>query len=159
MNDYVQRSDISPVDRGTPVPATPPVAPVAAARSGNSADAALDNRTRAVPIDSGEGADIDAGVEDQLASAAEYARVNAEVADILASIRATGSSAQSIASAEAALTALTPIIIVPLPPASKDMVEQVARIAQRIVDQAALAQGAQANLKPGTVDQILAQVA
>ncbi len=159
MNDYVQRSDISPVDRGTPVPATPPVAPVAAAQSGSSADAELDNRARPSSPDSGQGADMDVGAEDQLASAAEYARVNAEVADILASIRSTGSSAQSIASAEAALTALTPIIIVPLPPASKDMVEQVARIAQRIVDQAVLAQSAQANVKPGTVDQILSQVA
>ena len=159
MNDYLQRNEVSPVDRATPIPATPPVAPVAAARSGEGADAQLDQRARPLPQDSGEGAEIDSGSEDQLASAAEYARISAEVTDILASIRSAGGSAQSIASAEAAFATLTPVIIVPLPPASKDMLAQVARIAQRMVDQAVLTQGAQAHVKPGTVDQILSQVA
>ncbi|AUW57979.1 hypothetical protein C1T17_07535 [Sphingobium sp. SCG-1] len=155
MNDYVQISEISPVDRVAPRPILP-VAPVrSTVDAGQRADAA------SVPADElTEGADIATGTEDQLASAAETARTQAQVADILASIRAAGNSAQAAESANAALQALvpTPIVIVPLP-ASKDMLEQAARIAQSLVANAALAHASQAHVQPGTVDQILSQVA
>lgn len=155
MNDYIQRSEISPVDRTAPRP----VVPVTPARS--IVEAAPQATTALpAPFDLREGADIAAGSEEQLATAAEYARTQAQVADIIASIRAAGSSLQAVDSATITLNALTPtpIVIVPLP-ASRDMLEQTARVARQLLANAALARAAQSNVQPGTVDNILSQFA
>lgn len=157
MNEYTQRGEISPVSRIAPRS----IAPVRSI---------IENpeQTRVIPpaptpqatVDLGEGADIAAGSEAQLATAADYARTQAQVAEILASIRAAGSNGQAVSSADAALNALTPTptVIVPLP-ASKDMLEQAARVAQQLLANAALARSAQAHVQPGTVDSILAHAA
>lgn len=154
MNDYIQRSEISPVDRIAPRP----IAPVTPVRSVIETAPQVKVPSPA-PIDLREGADIAAGSEEQLATAAEYARTQAQVADIIASIRAAGSSPQAVDIANDALTALTPtpIVIVPLP-ASRDMLEQAARVARQLLANAALARSAQSNVQPGTVDSILSQV-
>lgn len=155
MNDFVQRSEISPVDRVV----LRPILPVTPVRSVSVFE--QDDRSAPVLAETlKEGADIATGAEEQLAGAAETARTQAKVADILATIRAAGSDAQAVDSANAALQALvpTPIVIVPLP-ASKEMLEQAARVARSIVANASLARSAQATVQPVTVDQILAQVA
>ena len=156
MNDYLPRNEISPVDRVAPRP----VLPVPALRATDNAGMEADRQPVRVEIIV-DGANLDAESEGQLASAAEYARIHAEVANILASIRASGGASQPAISLDGAIDALTPrpLVIVPLPPASKDMMEHAARVAQRLVADAALAHLAQAHVKPGTVDQILSQVA
>lgn len=155
MNDYIQRSEISPVDRTAPRP----VAPVTPIRSGFDTPP-QPNIASSVTEDLGEGADIAAGSEEQLASAAEYARTQAQLADIIASIRAAGTSLQALEGANDALNSLTPtpIVIVPFP-ASRDMLEQAARVARQLLANAAMARSAQSNVQPGTVDSILSQVA
>ncbi|MDX3909352.1 MAG: hypothetical protein QHC67_05980 [Sphingobium sp.] len=156
MNDYLPRNEISPVDRVAPRP----ILPVTSVRAADNAGAEADRQP--IRIENIEdGANIAAESEGQLASAAEYARIHAEVASILSSIRASGSGSQTIVDIDGAITAMTPMpfVIVPMPPASKAMVEQAARVAQRLMADAALAHAAQAHVKPGTVDQILSQVA
>lgn len=157
MNDYVQRNEISPVDRVAPRP----VAPVVAVRPGDNSGPDVDARAPALlvsSVDSGEGADIDAGSEAQLASAAEYARVHAEVVDMLASLRIAGENNPMAVDGTDPMIP-TPTVIVPMFPASQNMIEQAARVAQRMLDDAMLARAAQAHVLPGTVDQILSQVA
>lgn len=159
MNDYVSRNELSPVDRTV----TRAVTAVQSA-SQTGVDLGPEER-RAVAqakIGSGDGADLASSSEEQLASAAEYARVHARIADIMANLRTSaGADTQSTSSAEQALVSLlpAPIVIVPLPPASKDMVEHAAAVAKQVAEQAALSRSAQARVKPGTVDQILATAA
>ena len=147
MNEYVSRSDLTQVDRVTSrapsgVPAVQPIA----AQQG--VDAHADR-----PHDSDNGGSLS---EDDLASAAEYAKVHARVADILADLRSAASS-PSVEGAEAEIQSLlpAPMILVPLPPASKEAVESAVTLGRRIAEQASYAHAAQAHLKRGTVDHLL----
>lgn len=153
MNDYVSRSEVSPVDRSTvraaaPVQAVQPVSSSAATAMPDRD--ASPNRVAAPSFDT---ADIDSDV----ASAAEYVKIHAEISTILAdlTINISGTSVSGAADAIQSMIP-RPVILVPLPPASKDAVEHAAVIARRMVDHAAFAQAAQAPIRRGTVDQIMA---
>ena len=147
MNEYLSRSELSQVDRVNPraSSAVPAVQPVAA-QQGVDPHAGRPDQGKAGP-------DLS---EDDLASAAEYAKVHARVADILAKLR-SASTAPAIEGAEAEIQSLlpAPIILVPLPPASREAVESAVTLGKRIVEQASYAHAAQAHLKRGTVDQVL----
>lgn len=150
MSEYVARSEISPVDRvatrpATPVHAVQPVAvsPKAADRDGASAAAS----TPAVDT---------AAIDDDLASAAEYAKVHARIADILADLRSETTTADVDDAARSIQSLMpVPIIIVPLPPASKEAVEHAALLAKRMADQAVYARASHAHVSRSTVDQIV----
>ncbi|WP_303761390.1 hypothetical protein [Sphingobium yanoikuyae] len=154
MNEYFSRSEISPVDRSVvraPVPAAA-VQPVSATESateqGNmSASDARRQESFAVDI---------VAVDEDAAGAAEYARIHAQIADILADMR-TGQGDVSVDGASAAVQAMMPqpFIYIPLPPATREAVEQAADLAKRIAQQASYAYAAQAHVARGTVDQIL----
>lgn len=152
MNDYVSRSELSPVERTAPRAASPvpAVQPVSASRQ--SADRQTSDTYSTAPLRDG------AAIDDDVASAAEYAKVHVEIADILADLRSAGAIAPGVDAAADAIQSLmpVPIILVPLPPASKEAVEHAAVIARRMVEQAAYAHAAQAQLRRGTVDQVLA---
>lgn len=152
MDDYLSRNSLPPADRAGPR-AVAIVQPAASAGSGH--DAGTPGRSAAAFA---AGAGFDSDSEEQLASAAEYARVHARVTDILAGLRDGGGPAAAAGASEDALVSLlpAPIVIVPLPPASRDMVEHAARVAKRMVEQATFTRLAQAHVKPGMVDQIMA---
>ncbi|WP_070157844.1 hypothetical protein [Sphingobium phenoxybenzoativorans] len=161
MNEYQSRSEIAPVDRVTRKVAAVPSVPAVTQVNADTQAAAV-SQAPVTPAPADNAVNLAAGSEEQLASAAEYARVHASIADILAGLRAGQSSnTQSNAEAESAITALLPqpVIIVPLPPASKEMVERAVMLAKAMADQAQVTRSAQAHLKPGTVDQILATAA
>lgn len=146
MNEYVSRSELTQVDRVSPrVPSAVPAVQPVTAQQGVDPHAGKTH-------DWGSGAGLS---EDDLASAAEYAKVHAKVADILADLRAA--SAPAIEDAEAEIQSLlpAPIILVPLPPASKEAVESAVTLGKRIAEQASYAHAAQAHLRRGTVDQLL----
>lgn len=149
MNEYVSRSDLTQVDRVTPRPpsAVPAVQPVAAQQGIDSHSGKLQDGGAAATL---------ARSEDDLASAAEYAKVHARVADILAELR-SASTDQAVEGAAADIQSLVPapIILVPLPPASKEAVESAVTLGKRIAEQASYAHAAQAHVKRGTVDQLL----
>lgn len=152
MNDYASRSEISPVERAAPrapsaVGAVQPVG--AGASTSGQDDLSATSAPKAAIIDL-------VALDDEAAGAAEYAKVHARIADILADMRSE-SGGMSVDGAAAAVQSMlpAPFIFVPLPPASREAVEQAAALAQRIADKAIYAHAAQAHLKRGTVDQIL----
>ncbi len=156
MNEYLSKSEISSVDR---VGArTNSVSAVAAAQSVTVKPRGTGNgdvRAQAGPTVEGDRT----GPDEDIASAAEYARVHAQIADILAHMRADADVSAESAASDIQSMMPVPVIIVPLPPASKEAVESAAHLARKIADQARYAHGAQAaQLRRGTVDQILSMV-
>lgn len=150
MSDYLSRNEISPVERSaTRAPsAVSAVQPVSASVTVNSNGRSARSAGNAPSDDQTAEADI--------ASSAEYAKVHARIADILADLRSQGSSTTVDGAAEEIQSMLpAPQVLVPLPPASKEAVESSIRIARRIAEQAAYAHAAQANVRRGTVDQIV----
>jgi hypothetical protein len=148
MNEHL--SEIKAVDRAvtrapTPVAAVQPVKP--------QEKAAPERTVVAQPV-----AKPAVDVDSEVAGAAEYAKAHARIADILADMRSTPSVTVDGAAAEIQSMIPQPIVIVPLPPASKEAVEHAEAMARRIAQQALHAQAAQANVKRGTVDQILSTV-
>ena len=146
MNENVSRSDLTQLDRvSSRTPSVPAVQPIAAQQG--------------VDPNAGKPQDGDTNStlsEDDLASAAEYAKVHARVADILAELR-SASAAPTVEGAEADIQTLlpAPMILVPLPPASKEVIESAVTLGKRIAEQASYAHAAQAHLRRGTVDQVL----
>lgn len=151
MNEYMSRNELS-ADRVSPR-ATSPVSAIQPV-SANQRPVMSDGQGSGRQHPSGNPAT--SGSDDDLASAAEYAKMHARVADILADLRAEGGET-SVEAADAAIQTMlpAPIILVPLPPASKEAVESAVMLGKRIAQQASHAHAAQAHLKRGAVDQIL----
>lgn len=148
MNDYVSRVELTPVDRTVVRAPSSAVAvqPVAASRANDALT--RDGRGSAPPPEQPDAAQ-------ELASVAEYVEVHARISEILADLNAGRADVRGATDAVDALIP-RPIVIVPLPPASKEAVEHAAAIAKRIVERAAYAHAAQAHLARGTVEQIAA---
>jgi hypothetical protein len=93
---------------------------------------------------------------DDIAGAAEYVKVHARIADILADLRSQNLDS-SVDGAASAIDAMmpSPMVFVPLPPASKEAVEQAVTLAKKIAQQASYAHAAQAHIKRAMVDQLL----
>ncbi|NWK97118.1 hypothetical protein DM806_15865 [Sphingobium lactosutens] len=146
MDDYVSRTELSPVDRTVvraPSPA-PVVQPVAASSANDSLT--QDRKTSvAQPALS--------NTSQELASVAEYVEVHARIAEILADLSAGATDVDGAAGAIQTMIP-RPMVLVPLPPASKEAVEHAAVLAKRIVERASYAHVAQAHLARGTVEQI-----
>ena len=147
MSDYFTRIELPPVDRTAPraISSAQAVQPIAAGRSAPSPD--RDARASMPQIDV-------ASVDEDVASAAEYVEIHARIADILADLD-SGTSVDGAARSIDAMLA-RPIILVPLPPASKEAIEHAAVVARRMVDRAAYSHAAQAHVSRGVVDQIVA---
>jgi hypothetical protein len=94
--------------------------------------------------------------DDQAEAAADYARVQAKVASVLADLAAqsNSSSTNALGDAEQALLSLMPqpMVLLPQPPTSQQMIEFAAQVSLSIARQAALARAAQSNVSAGTVD-------
>ncbi|KXU31845.1 hypothetical protein A0J57_22160 [Sphingobium sp. 22B] len=148
MNDYISRTELS-VERGaTRAPsAVSAIAPISSAATVHQGGGS--SRQAPTPEDQ-------SGVEESIATSAEYAKVHARIADILAELRSQGGTVTVDGAADEIQSMLPePQILVPLPPASKEAVESTIRVAKRIAEQAAYAHAAQANIRRGAVDQIL----
>lgn len=115
------------------------------------------------PAGSAGGADVDSDGGEQarrehMASASDYARVQARIADILADVDAAKPDPmQARATAADRLEALRqPMIVIPMPPASIEVIERAVEVARSMIEKAAMARTAQSNVQPGTVDSLLA---
>jgi hypothetical protein len=148
MNEFVPRIESTPADR-TPVRPVAAVAPVQVANSsGLSANADPDAQARQ-----------EQARQDHMASASDYAKVQSRVSAILADLSSSGAPAvQAKGNAEAQIVALIPqpTVIVPMPPASRDVIERALEVARSMAEQATLTRAAQGNINSGTVQQILA---
>lgn len=148
MDDYISRAEISPVDRTVVRAAAPAqaVQPVSASRASDAAG----KETRASV------AEQDVAIVDQdLASVAEYVEVHARISEILADLDSGSISVNSAAGSVQAMIP-RPMVLVPLPPATKEAVEHAAAIAKRIVERASYSHAAQAHLSRALVEQVAA---
>jgi len=109
------------------------------------------------------GADVDSDGGEQarrehMASASDYARVQARIADILADVDAAKPDpTQARTTAADRLEALRqPMIVIPMPPASIEVIERAVEVARSMIEKAAMARTAQSNVQAGTVDSLLA---
>lgn len=151
MNDFVSRSELPPVDRATmrsvaPTHAVPPVSTGAMTVMPDR-----DARAGRPPAPSFDMVKID----EDVASAAEYVKIHAEISSILADLRTNVGGFSATDAADAIQSMIPPpIILVPLPPASREAVEHAAVIAKRMVEHAAIANAAQ-NPRRGIVEQVV----
>ncbi len=147
MDDYVSRTELAPVDR-TVLRASSPVSPVSSVAASRTKDALAQEKRSGTPQP-----DLTRSNQEELASLAEYVEVHARIAEILADLDA---GATDVLQAQDAVQAMIPkpMVLVPLPPASKEAVEHAADVARRIVERAAHAHVGQAHLKRATVEQI-----
>ena len=97
----------------------------------------------------------DPDIDQQLSSAAEVAEAQAKIAALLSEIDAAPIDSGTL---ETRIEALLPrpVIIVPMLPASRDVVERAVEIAESIRAAAALALAAQANVETGMAEGNLA---
>ncbi|WP_311266785.1 hypothetical protein [Sphingobium sp. WCS2017Hpa-17] len=148
MNDYVSRTKLPPVDR-TVSRAPSPVQTVQSVAASRSAQTAVRDSIQQPATAQADTVTID----DDLASVAEYVEVHARIADILADLQ---SGVGSVDDAAGAIQAMIPrpMVLVPLPPASKEAVEHAAVLAKRIVERASYSHAAHAQISRGTVEQV-----
>jgi len=95
-------------------------------------------------------------VTDRSSGAADYAKIKASIADVLARIQPTSGEVAKAAgaNAERAIVALmpNPVIVLPMPPTDPQIIAFVAQVAQSVAAQAAQARAAQAVSTPLMVE-------
>lgn len=148
MNEYFSRSERSQAGRATTGSrlAVPAVQPISTQQRGRQNAGSHDGKPH-------DGESSPSFFEDDLAGAAEYARVYARVVDILAELR----SAATVEEAEAEIQSMVPLpmILAPVPPTFREVMESAVTLGKRIAGQARYAYAAQAHLRRVAVDQLL----
>ncbi|HEX7877265.1 MAG TPA: hypothetical protein VF489_11855 [Sphingobium sp.] len=151
MNEYFSRSERSQAGRATTGSrlAVPAVQPISTQQRGRQDAGSHDGKPH-------DGESPPSFFEDDLAGAAEYARVYARVVDILAELRSAASAA-TVEDAEAEIQSMVPVpmILAPLPPTFREVMESAVTLGKRIAGQARYAHAAQAHLRRVAVDQLL----
>ncbi len=97
----------------------------------------------------------DAQLQERSEAVASYTRLQADIANVVAQLDPPRPNGGELAAqADQALIALMPqpTVVLPLPPTDKDMIEFVARVAQSVASQAAMARAAQARVSPALAD-------
>jgi hypothetical protein len=96
----------------------------------------------------------DAQLTERSAAVASYARLQADIADVVARLEPPHSTTADAADADQHLLALMPqpIVVLPMPPTDQKMIEFVAQVAQSLASQAAMARAAQASVSPAEVE-------
>jgi hypothetical protein len=103
-------------------------------------------------------ADTNAQQDTQLTKRSEaiasYARLQADIADVVARLQPPHSTAADAGDADQHLLALMPqpVVVLPMPPTDQKMIEFVAQVAQSLASQAAMARAAQASVTPAEVE-------
>lgn len=150
MNEFVPRIEPTAAERIAPARAAAPVATVpqvdGAAQAAGQTDVNADDRREQAR-------------QEARASVADYTKVRTQIADIMAELSAARTPApQARAQAERALNGMMPppVVLIPMPPASRDVLEHAVRVANEIAQQANLARAAQANATPSLVEHVLA---
>ena len=96
----------------------------------------------------------DAQLTERSAAVASYARLQADIADVVARLEPPRATSVDTGEAEQQLLALMPqpVVVLPMPPTDQKMIEFVAQVAQSLASQAAMARAAQAGVSPATVE-------
>jgi hypothetical protein len=151
MNEFLPRTE--PV---APLSSTPERLPAGvravASVAASSADAAAGS-ARAPRATLGRGGAFAVVDDDRVRAASAYAEVHARIVTVLADLQGQSAPdrAASLAAAEGSLMP-QPAVVVPLPPANREMVEFVAQVTQSIARQAAQTRAAQSGVSAAMVD-------
>lgn len=137
------------------LPKTGPVASVAGAHERGLTG--VRNIVAVAPAESqaDSNAQRDAQLQERSEAVASYARLQADIADVVARLDPPRPNGAALAAqADQALVALMPqpTVVLPLPPTDKDMIEFVAQVAQSVASQAAMARAAQARVSPALAE-------
>lgn len=158
MNEFLPRTEPAPppasaMDRAS-ARAIAPVSP--AAPGPDAAGGSPDPRRRA----RGQAGAIAVVDDDRTRAAADYARVHARIVTVLADLNAPSApaGASAVAMAEKSLLSLIPqpAVVLPLPPANRDMVAFVVQVTQSIARQAAQTRAAQSGASVAMVGAAVA---
>lgn len=101
---------------------------------------------------------VDPQAAERSAISATYARLRADIANVLADLQPRRQPAdERVAHADSALMGLMPqpVIVLPMPPTDPQMLAFVAQVAQSVAQQAAQARAAQANAPHVRVEAVL----
>ena len=160
MNEFLPRTEpAAPVGSATERMATGvrAIAPVAAAASRAESTSGSPDLQRPAQGEAGAFAMVD---DDRTRAAADYARVHARIVSVLADLNAPSAPAEApaLASAEKSLLSLIPqpAVVLPLPPANRDMVEFVVQVTRTIARQAAQTRAAQSGASVAMVGAAVA---
>jgi hypothetical protein len=158
MNEYLPRSEpvssvASSMERGSrrlnsaeAVTATSPVADDQALMKDRKPAAAA----APVPLDS------TTLPSDDAAAAADVARVHQRIADILANLRnQSGASAVNTSNSQLQSLVSEPVVLLPMPPTSREAIEFAEQLAKSMIQQAAMARVAQTSPRAAAVDQLI----
>lgn len=154
MNEFLSRND-RPVERASGVGAARAVTPGTERGAGRVVMPSLPP-----PADTPDAA-LSPASEEHLSSAAEYARAQLRIADLLADLRSGGGGAAGLDATEAEIAGLLPHarIVLPLPPVDPMVLDHAVALARAMHDAAEMTRTAQANVAPATVQQILGRQA
>lgn len=101
-------------------------------------------------------AQADPQLSERSATTANYAKLQADIADVVAQFDPPHDNAADLADkANRDLVALMPqpVVVLPLPPTDQSMIDFVAQVAQSVASQAAMARAAQAaNISPALAE-------
>lgn len=155
MNEFMPRTEpaasvVSATERVSAV-----VRPVTRASATSSRTDAVAAKPPPRSDAAGVSATHDSATEEFARAAAIYARVQRGIDDTLRNLDGQRRGSQAaLLEAENSLMALMPqpVVVLPLPPASEDMVAFVSGVTQSIARQAALARAAQGNASAAVVD-------
>ena len=116
---------------------------------------------KSVPTIKGAEGRTEAGLQasvtltDRASGASAYAKLQSNIADILADLKASGTNpGAEVSKASRAISSLMPqpVIMLPMPPTDPNMVAFVAQVAQSVAAQAAQTRAAQAHATPMIVE-------
>lgn len=134
------------------LPPTGPVASVQSVSQRSTAEVRVPSGEKAAQTAAEAGAPSAARGDERIAVASDYARIQADIADVVARIEPSPShsTAEPVETAERALLALmpAPVVMLPMPPTDPHIVAFVAQVAQSVAQQAAQARAAQAHATP-----------
>ena len=141
MNEFLPRSE--------------PVASVVGAKRRTVANV----RDIAAPVQTGTQTDAHAHSDAQLtsksAAAASYAKLQADIADVVARLDPPRPNGAELArQADQSIVAMLPqpVVVLPLPPTNQRMMDFVAQVAQAVASQAAMARAAHARISGASVE-------
>jgi hypothetical protein len=135
----------------------PRTEPVASSSSVHDRAVAAVRPVSAVPAPApvNQQSDAEAQLRERSAAKASYARLQADIATVIARLdppRPNGADLAQEAERSLAQLMPQPVVVLPLPPTDQDMIDFVAQVAQSVASQAALARAAHARVSPAMVE-------
>lgn len=132
------------------LPRTAPISPATNAQDRGAAMVGAISSAKSTGNDAQGEASFAIAQPYRTSAAADYAKIQADIADVLASIKPSAAPASAANDANNAILAMmpNPVVMLPMPPTDAKMVAFVAQVAQSLALQAAQARAAQAVATP-----------